>query len=180
MIKATRIEIKRLEERDRDADRRAAWKELATINLCEGRKKGRRIILQFTDSSRTLWERALPFLHTPIRHRKIAIIQDKNRMKLQMAGITALANKTQISKGPRAEYATKLTDWNAAIKDELVYEVSAAHENGITVETWRYNPQVLAPHSEFVDDLSLYLSLRDSVDERVQRALKDLLERFSW
>lgn len=157
-----------------------AWKELAAIDLCEGQKKGRNIFLQFIGSSKALWERALPYLHNPVRHRKMAIIQDNKNIRLQIAGITALANKTRISGGSREEFAIKLSDWNTAINNEFAYEVSAANDQGKVIETWSYDPKILAPNSESVDELSLYLSLQNKPDERVQGALIDLLEGFPW
>ena len=47
------------------------------------------------------------------------------------------------------------------------------------VQVWMYNPGNLAKNF-LVDKLSLYLSLRDSSDERVQKELKSLIEEMTW
>ncbi len=157
-----------------------AWKELAAIELCEGQKKGRNLILDFMGSTRELWERALPYLHTPVRHRKIAIVDHIDNLHLRRAGVTALADYSLISKDARPEYAIKLSDWNSAKKQRIVNEVSPANDLGVVIETWRYDPKIIAPGSENVDALSLYLSLQDEPDERIQGALKEMLGGIPW
>ena len=157
-----------------------AWKELAAIELCEGQKKGRNLILDFMGSARELWERALPYLHSPVRHRKIAIVDHIDNLRLRRAGVTALADYSLISKDARPEYAIKLSDWNAAKKQSIVNEVSPANDLGVVIETWSYDPKIIAPGSENVDALSLYLSLQDAPDERIQGALKEMLGGLPW
>jgi len=49
----------------------------------------------------------------------------------------------------------------------------------ITVEVWSYDPLILAG-DDFVDRLSLYLSLRETSDERIEAALNELLETLPW
>ncbi len=157
-----------------------AWKELAAMDLCEGKKRGRSLDLRFLDSKRELWNRALPYLHNPVRHRKSAIIKDASHLILRNAGVTALAERTLISGGSRAVYAMRLSAWKTAIKQKKVEEVSIANEFGAVIETWRYDPIILVPHEESVDALSLYLSLQDESDERVQGALEELMDGFPW
>lgn len=48
-------------------------------------------------------------------------------------------------------------------------------ESTCKVELWNYSPKLLAKEKS-VDKLSLYLSLKDSSDERVQDARKELLK----
>jgi hypothetical protein len=49
----------------------------------------------------------------------------------------------------------------------------------LLVEAWRYAPQLFAKDG-CVDKLSLFLSLRDMADERVQAALNKMLEEMTW
>lgn len=46
-------------------------------------------------------------------------------------------------------------------------------------QLWTYSP-ALEPQSTTVDPLSLFLSLRELPDERVQGALEDLMEQLPW
>ena len=47
------------------------------------------------------------------------------------------------------------------------------------VECWTYDPHLLSD-GPAVDPLSLYLSLRGTHDERVEKALAGLLEDMPW
>ena len=47
--------------------------------------------------------------------------------------------------------------------------------NGVQIEVWRYDPRLLADKGR-VDPLSLYLSLKDSPDARINIAVESLLE----
>jgi hypothetical protein len=44
------------------------------------------------------------------------------------------------------------------------------------LELWRYNPQMLSTE-ETVDPFSLYLSLKDTEDERIESALAEMMEK---
>jgi hypothetical protein len=48
------------------------------------------------------------------------------------------------------------------------------------IHEWIYAPAVISDDGKQVDDLSLYLSLRDSPDERVQGALTEMMEAMPW
>jgi len=50
----------------------------------------------------------------------------------------------------------------------------------VVIQRWRYSPAILADDRRTVDRLSLYLSLRDSADERIQSALSRMLEGVKW
>lgn len=47
------------------------------------------------------------------------------------------------------------------------------------IEIWSYSPDLLS-ESPVVDPLSLYLSLRNSEDERVQQQLETLIAGIKW
>jgi hypothetical protein len=47
------------------------------------------------------------------------------------------------------------------------------------VEVWRYDPKLLG-NSNIVDVLSLYLSLRDTSDERVHKETNQLMKDKQW
>jgi len=49
----------------------------------------------------------------------------------------------------------------------------------VRIEIWSCNPHLLGD-DRMVDPLSLYLSLRNSSDERVQQQLEQLIEEIKW
>jgi len=51
--------------------------------------------------------------------------------------------------------------------------------DGIAVQVWRYEPGMQVKEKT-VDPLSLWLSLRDNRDDRIQMALDEIEEKFLW
>ena len=58
-------------------------------------------------------------------------------------------------------------------------EIAAPEPGTFEIELWKYAPALFAQDGT-VDRLSLYLSLKDSADERVQSALDVLLGEMEW
>ena len=52
-------------------------------------------------------------------------------------------------------------------------------EADVRIEVWSYDPRVLTDR-DIADPLSVYLTLREVPDERVQDQLETLLKRVSW
>lgn len=58
------------------------------------------------------------------------------------------------------------------------------YEGKYALEVWKYNPLTLVdelPNDRtVVDPLSLYLSVKESMDERIEMALDQIMEKFIW
>lgn len=79
-----------------------------------------------------------------------------------------------------------------AIEKNAFYELqkneAMVNENNsdgkYAIEVWKYNPEILVDdmfnEDGVVDPLSLYLSLKDSHDERVEMALEQIIEKYIW
>jgi hypothetical protein len=57
-------------------------------------------------------------------------------------------------------------------------------EGKICLEVWKYSPgriwgDLFRFHNS-VDPLSLYISLQDSADERVEMAMEQIIREFQW
>jgi len=57
-------------------------------------------------------------------------------------------------------------------------------EGNFTIEVWKYNPEILVEEMGndlgVVDPLSLYLSLKNNMDERIDMALEQIIEKYIW
>ena len=51
--------------------------------------------------------------------------------------------------------------------------------DSVIIEIWKYSPLLLS-ETKVVDPLSLYLSMKDMEDERIQTSLEELLEKVEW
>ncbi|KGN96835.1 hypothetical protein HQ38_00695 [Porphyromonas crevioricanis] len=143
------------------ANRAIRWlydKEL--IKVSQGKSK----LIELHHTPRELWEKALPFLESPVAK----IVYTDDVIDTWQSGINALSEYTMINPEPRACYAIT----KAALKT-LSTRVNEKFGNNI-VEIWKYSPHLLSS-TNTVDKLSLYLSLRQTEDERVQIELDNLL-----
>ena len=148
--------------------------ELEAAHLCEAIREGRSHRLRFTLSGRALWEKALPLLSSPVRSRhwmEASALSDK----ALLAGMSALSQRSLLEDDRLPTYAVSKKNLPALLDNRLFREAHGSEEATFSLEAWHYDPFVLSKHTA-VDPLSLYLSLRDSSDERVQQQLETLLE----
>jgi len=153
-----------------------AHRELVDAGLAESDRPGRSVVLRFKGERRALWEQALPLLRSPV-------IRTENRYKSGVgppsalnAGLTALSHYSDLAEGSHQTWATLRSGLSSSSE-----VVPSPDEDTIALERWWYPPQVLAKEDpRRVDRLSLYLSLRHDADERIQAALRQLLEGVRW
>jgi hypothetical protein len=86
---------------------------------------------------------------------------------------------TMISDDPLQTYALGRKIFRAHHEQGDFHVCPEKDEAKACLESWSYDPRILS-RAEIVDTLSLYLSLRDSADERVQQQLENLIREFPW
>jgi hypothetical protein len=91
------------------------------------------------------------------------------------AGLSALSKYTMLSAGRRPTYAVNASVWEEGTGHSLG---ATGEQNGVEIELWNYDPRPLE-RDGLVDRLSLFLSLRESEDERVQAAVGEMMESMS-
>ncbi len=158
-----------------------AARELEATGLMKARMHGRIKCLEKTGSSAEIWERAKPFLKTPVLrehwiHKSALHLFDQTH--LRTAGITALAAQTMLADdGEETCFAIPQRQWQAR-PSEL--QPTAHYEpDTVRVQIWQYET-VICDASPFVDPLSLSLTLANDSDERIQMALDEIMERVTW
>jgi DNA-binding MarR family transcriptional regulator len=155
--------------------------ELTQRGLCQTLRDGVRKRLQFTKTGRDLWQLAFPCLQSPVLDRKTARIDKKEVARFPYAGISAISDYTDLSDNDSPTVALTSSDWRKAIESGGIFELPGQDESGIQVELWGYDPMLLIEKDvPSVDRLSLYLSCKETLDERIQKALESLLEEVSW
>ena len=90
--------------------------------------------------------------------------------------MSALSARTMIGDDCLSTYALTLGESLSHGICEICHDADNATAQ---VEIWSYDPNLLGD-SKLVDHLSLYLSIADSPDERVQQQLKILLGQVKW
>ena len=95
------------------------------------------------------------------------------------AGLSALAHYSMLAEPGNVTIALSREDWKSLRQKDTVKKAMADEPGAVTVEVWGYPPLLFASDG-CVDRLSLYLSLRDLKDERVEAALNRMLMEVSW
>jgi len=152
--------------------------EIESAELAKVSVSGRKRLIHFDRNRRELWEKALPHLRSPVKENVWlkALIDD---LPACQAGLTALACYSMLTPAKRQVYAVFAKEWKA-IKRKSLHEITSyPDEAGCELEVWSYSPSLFA-NGEIVDPFSLYLSLRDIKDERVESATEEMMEGIEW
>lgn len=152
--------------------------ELRAGAVCDVIAQGRSRHLEFHGPRAELWRRVEGRLRSPVRARHWVRWPSRGPGE-PLAGISAAASYTDLSDNDIPSFAMRSIRYQRSLERSEIEEAPGPDVADAQVEAWIYDPRILAP-GPAVDRLSLYLSLRDSMDERVQKALEALLEEVRW
>lgn len=146
-----------------------ASKQLEAMGLLHIKKVGVQRILQSEDSPKILFQKAGEKLLNPIK-RTVYIPKGFVETNLSESGYSALAEYSMLNTPNVRCYATdRISQWKDVITNSL-----QDSQTQVAVEMWRYNPRKLSTRN-VVDKLSLALALREDADERVEKAVAEML-----
>jgi hypothetical protein len=98
------------------------------------------------------------------------------------SNISALAGYSDINPDRQMYYAIEKTIFYGLQKSDALLNLNE-YEGKYCIEVWKYDPEKLAKEitkENNVDPLSLYLSLKDSQDERIEMALEQIIKKYVW
>jgi DNA-binding MarR family transcriptional regulator len=99
------------------------------------------------------------------------------------ANASALPEYTSINPSKQQYYAIEKSAFYFLQKNNGLLNAND-REGKFAIEVWKYNPVTLLDDfpvdNAVVDPLSLYLSLKDSTDERVEMGLEQIIEKIIW
>lgn len=143
--------------------------QLAALGLAElSADSGRTKLLRFTIGKRELWGKALPHFINPIK--RIGYSDEPLNAGL-IGGIEALSHYSMLV---GEDVPTRV--FTIEESKELDFSMSR-FEDVQRVEIWKYSPIV---SEGYVDKLSLYISLRDDRDPRVEKELETMINEMLW
>ena len=155
-----------------------ACSELEQNGLCHTFRKGKELRVEFLHNSRELWNTALPLLRSPIRKTQF-VKWEQSPPEARLAGISALSRQSSLSDDKIPWFAMEASMIRRGLEQGRFNGCPDWHEADARIEAWSYDPALLFD-DETVDPLSLYLSLRDNPDERVQSELAAMMKDFPW
>ncbi len=146
-------------------------KELKQFSICNitGTKEK---ALDFFNDKKETWNKLLDVSQSPVKQKYFAN-QIPASAQLLQAGETAMEHYTHLVANKTKIFAVSKEDFSALKKMNAIKDLNQ-YEGDFLLEVWIYNP-VLLSKSKYVDPLSLYLSMKDSADDRTQIELEKLL-----
>ena len=143
--------------------------DLAEHGLAEvvgGRPKS----LKFKARGAELWKLANGVMRSPVRK---TLLNRRMPHGLPCAGETALSERSMLSAPTIPVFAAT----GAALDDPAAFErADSKDEARSAIQVWCYDPGVIG--ADGVDGYSLYLSLKDVNDPRVQGELEEMMEKM--
>jgi len=140
--------------------------------------------IQFSDDRHDLWRKAdgENLLTTPVL-KTVYIDKKPEKPFMLLSNASAMPEYTDLNPSKKPFYALdKDTFYN--IEKENGWHSLNSVDGTFCLEIWKYNPLKLAGEmlndSPVVDPLSLYLSLKNTRDERLEMGLEQILEKFIW
>ena len=150
-----------------------ALSELEYFALLTKENRGKSKVLRFPPIDSTYFERAVPYLENPVK-KTVGIDKSDIAPELMFeSGMTLLSRRTMIAEQNQEERAISVTQFNK-IKNQLTFR--PIEDSPIALQIWSRKP--LLPQCQEIDDVSLYLTLKNHSDERVQMALDELKEKI--
>jgi len=154
-----------------------AFDDLVSLELARSERLGRERRIHFVESMEHLLDLARPLMRNPVSSIKY-LIGSGEKLGLQVAGETALAELTDLTP-PRLEtFATSARRWSSMAREFSLIQGNR-YEHDFVIEAWSYDPLSLSNRS-VVDPLSLYAQFKDHSDERVRMAADSLLRKGRW
>lgn len=146
-----------------------ATKQLEDAGIIKSHKRG---VSKFVTSEfygKELFTVAEKVLISPVK-KKLYIERKDLKDEFLKAGISALSEYSMLSPSKIETYATMQFYGNS-------YEFMTDIDKEIQLEIWHYDSKLFGMKGK-IDALSLYLSLKDNADERIQISLTEMMEEF--
>ncbi len=155
-----------------------AFDEIEAVGIGRHDIAGRQRLLSVEDGRRELWHKAIDYLGSPIKS-QVLVRTISDELRRYQAGETELSHHSMLAETRVKTFAVKKEDWDFCKRRDLIEEVKFSEDAKYQLQIWSYAPELFAENGS-VDKFSLYLSLKDNEDERVQLALEAMMESIEW
>jgi len=153
-----------------------ALDQIESARLCTVKRNGRKRLL-FPENKEELWKQSRPFLQNPVQSVKRILEENLPQTQRLAAGESALAQCSMLTSPGEPVYAL----WHRQWKDlaEMAKTIPIEDEGTCQLQLWHYDPALFAVAGR-VDPFSLYLSLQQERNERIESALEEMMEKLEW
>ena len=156
-----------------------ALNQLEDAQLVRVHKAGRERLFELAADPADLWSQAQPVLASPVNRKRYVVGVAAPASMGLACGLSALAGYSSLAEPQVPAVALAGEQAKSLLHDGGAQELPGADEADVEIEVWTYKPTLLS-EGPAVDRLSLYLSLREDVDERVRAALDEMMRGIAW
>lgn len=153
---------------------------LEDLGLCKKvTEASKRKVIHFDMKGMNLWEQAQPFFVNPVEERIYCdgLLSDDS---FPECGINALAHYTRLNPDPERTIMMSVKQLRNFKSSEALVRPNEFDGN-IIIEAWKYPPvTATGVKAEWVDKLSLAISLREDEDPRVEGEVERLIYETEW
>ena len=153
---------------------------LEDLGLCKKvTEASKRKVIHFDMKGMNLWEQAQSFLINPVEERIYCdgLLSDDS---FPECGINALAHYTRLNPDPERTIMMSVKQLRNFKSSEALVRPNEFDGN-IIIEAWKYPPvTATGVKAEWVDKLSLAISLREDEDPRVEGEVERLINETEW
>ncbi len=150
-------------------------KILKDLGLIAEENEGRTKYYRLCENEACYLEKIERYCISPV-YKSIWINRNKKPDNIIKAGFSALSYNSMILDNEYQTYAISKEDYRKIVEAvELTYDDIINESEFIKLEVWKYNPLLFA-EKDVVDKFSLYMSMRETQDERTEAILKEIKE----
>lgn len=153
---------------------------LSDLELCQKVSYGGKSkIVRFSLKGKDLWDKAKDFMIDPVEKR-VYCDSLVTEQKFAQCNINALAHYTWLNPDHSQMFMMSKKELQNLIADKALRNINEFDGN-IMIEVWKY-PVVsfIGSDNEWIDKLSLAISLREDDDPRVEGEIERLINELEW
>lgn len=131
-----------------------------------------------TDSGLSYIKKGIPYLINPIQ-KEIYVKRKPEMNKYPYAGEYALSSVSMLNQPDEITRAISSKLYKLLTPEEVDPEMIQT-ERCVKLQIWKYDPLIFSDKDNIVDRISLYCTLIDDNDERIENETEGLLDNIKW
>ncbi len=153
---------------------------LCDLGLCEKeRQDAKSKIVKFKYQKEDLWSKVAEYTINPAEKRIFCDSLNADN-SFPVCGINALSHYSMLNPDREQWFAMTSAEYHSHLKENK-FENLNEYDGRIIIEVWKYPPvSVKGQPSEYVDRLSLALTLKDDNDPRVENEVERMINEIQW
>jgi len=128
--------------------------------------------IRFVGDKRELWEKSQRYLFSPVK--KILYSDSKPEGNYSVSGINALSHYSHLN--PEEYETVAIWEKSFSLIDGQYNEIEGLYK----IEVWKYPTFMPNQENGFVDKLSLFLTMKNEPDPRIEKELEIMIENMKW